>query len=81
MKLLINQDDLETLLFLSFRYALGRSTYVTGEVADLINKHQGCLGTNTKDVIKKDICNAIDKGQAGMQMDVDEWLKLVGNLG
>ncbi len=69
-------DDLETLLFCSFRYALGRSTYIVQDVVNLLSDYSDCLFEQTKIKMKAEIYKAINEGNAGMQMDVDLWAKL-----
>ena len=71
----ITQHELNTLLFYSFRYALGRMSYSTQEVADLLTKYKDVIAPSTKDTIMRDIDWAIEQNRAGMQMDIDLWLK------
>ena len=68
--------DIKTLRLLSFRYALGRASYIVAEVVEE-------LITNWDDMhpyqeqIQKDIQRAIDTDSAGMRMDAKEWMKIL----
>ena len=79
----MNQKDLDTLIICSFRYALGRRTYVVDDVIDLIIKYESKLG----DWIKERICYEISyelerKGYTGlgMEMDKEAWIELLAHL-
>ena len=76
----INNNELDELVFLSFRYALGRRTYITHTVAhDYISKYWDILKDSTKDRIKKEIKEAIEADLAGDSCDIDNW-KTILNL-
>ena len=77
---LVSQKDLDSLLFCSFRYALGRSTYITSVVSELIRDYKSALEDNTVRLIQKEIDSAIAHKRAGMDMDVQEWKKLSEEL-
>lgn len=77
----IEQDELNDMLFMAFRYAFGRSTYVTSLCGDLLIKYRGCLCENTRLCITKEIIKGINDGVYGMDMDRDEWLKVAEKLG
>lgn len=68
--------DLNDMLFYAFRYTLGRMTYSTGTVSDLLLKYQAEITNNNKELIVKEITKAIASNRAGMQMDIDLWLKV-----
>jgi hypothetical protein len=76
----ITLTELDDLIFLSFRYALGRSTYVTHLVADLISKYKECLYSNTINSICNEIIIANGRDNIGDAVDRDIWLKLLGEL-
>ncbi len=73
----MKQIDINELLFYSFRYALGRSTYAVSDVCRLIMKYQDQLTIQTRDLIKKEIRKEENKG---MKMFVDQWLILLNFL-
>ena len=72
--------ELETLLFYSFRYAIGRMTYVVGDICDLLIKHKDKLSKMTKELIIKDILTALHRDMAGREWDRDQWEILVYKL-
>jgi len=89
----MNQADLDTLVICAVRYALGRMTYVVGDVARIaatadISKH-------ARDVIVRDLGEAIDRDNyarssgedalygglpLGMNCDRREWELLYNDL-
>lgn len=70
-----NQD---ILLFCAFRYALGRQTYVVGTVADIIKANWDHMSQGRRDMFRKEIEEAIEKGYAGsVNIDVPEWLSVI----
>lgn len=76
----IIRHDLDNLLSLAFRYALGRRSYVVQEVINLIHCYEHALSPSTIDNMLLFIDKAIESGQAGMQMDVDLWRQLRKHL-
>lgn len=76
----LSSSDLETLLFYSFRYALGHSTYAVSDITQLISDYEFVLQDNTRAIIIEEIKEAVIKGRAGMDMDVREWTKLLEEL-
>lgn len=73
-------DDFNVLAFNAFRYALGRKTYVTAEVSDILIRRQDDLDPHVQDMIAEEIEIAIKRNRAGMPCDVDEWQKLLNVL-
>lgn len=70
-----NQD---VLLFCAFRYALGRQTYVVGTIADIIKANWDHMPQSRRDMFRKEIEEAIEKGHAGsVNIDVPEWLSIL----
>lgn len=80
-KVKIESHELDDLVFCSFRYALGRSTYVTFLVADLIWKYSESLSDNILDKVIDEIDIAIEGKRAGHDsVDVPMWQELALNL-
>jgi len=76
----ISVEELDELLFLSFRYALGRRTYVVSDVASYIMKNKEQLADDT---IWR-ICSEIDQmgeEKLGDPCDVNVWLSVRSSLG
>jgi hypothetical protein len=69
----ISNYNLNMLAISSFRYALGRMTYIVGETADFLNSYKDQLTPNTKALIIREIEEA--KG-LGMKIDEEDWLRL-----
>ena len=76
-KIEINPNELRTLLIYSFRYALGRKTYASQEMVDLVLKHWDFLEEQDIDLILKDIITAIAEQNYGMEMDLAQWQRLL----
>ena len=76
-KIILSNNELSTILICAFRYALGRKSYITGTIADMLLKHWDELKFNDKITMRKEILHAIDTGKAGMDMDVAEWNRVL----
>ena len=76
----ITQEDLRTLLISSFRYALGRRTYIVKDTINIIKKHHAALSQGDNFDLILDIKRAIKNDLAGMDCDVRDWLGLVDFL-
>ena len=86
----MNQDDLDTLVICSVRYALGRMSYVVGDVARIAAT--AAISDHARDVILRDLREAFDRdavrGQdpdalrssLGMECDREEWQGLYKRL-
>lgn len=72
----ISSGELEDLLVCSFRYALGRRSYVSGTIANLLIKYKNNLTKRQQYQICAEINEAIPDGRAGMQMDIHEWIRV-----
>lgn len=73
-----NDCNQDILLFCAFRYALGRQTYVVGSIADIIKANWDHMPQSRRDMFRKEIEEAIEKGYAGsVNIDVPEWLSIL----
>ena len=64
----------EHILFMAFRYALGRQTYAVYEVVKCLKKNWDLLSEHTKQLIRKEIKEAIKNKKAGSEsIDVPLW--------
>jgi len=61
----------------AFRYALGRQTYIVSSVVEDILKNWDNIDNNLKNLIKKEIEEAIEQNRAGMECDIKEWKKIL----
>jgi hypothetical protein len=72
----IPSEDLCSLLICSFRYALGRSTYISFEISELVKKYHHLLSDHEKTQIIKDIESASLHKRIGQACDKLVWLDL-----
>jgi len=75
-----DKQDLEVselTLVASFRYALGRKTYIVSEVVENILKNWASLSLKFKIKIKEEIQEAIKNNNAGSDIDIQEWKKIL----
>lgn len=73
----MNDHDFQTIIICAFRYCLGRTTYVTDEMANILQDNISKLTDNTKAVIIKDIQYSAENNRLGMNCDRVVWLKLL----
>jgi hypothetical protein len=63
------------------RYAIGRMTFASRDVCDIINKHITELSKNTLTVIKQDIEQHTEDNHLGNpKIDAPEWIKTLENI-
>ncbi len=73
---LLEKQDMrvsELTLIASFRYALGRKTYIVAEVVENILKNWDMLSSKAKNKIQEEIKEAIKDDNAGSQIDIEQW--------
>ncbi len=63
----------EEILFYAFRYTLGRMSYAVGTVSECIIKNWDNLTEHTQKIIQKEIKEAIEGDNYGMDMDKTVW--------
>jgi hypothetical protein len=68
-----------TLLLCSFRYALGRRSYMVSTIADMMLDNEDFL-LAYKDQIVDDIERSISMGDIGDSCDKSVWLKVVDKI-
>lgn len=66
----------ESILFWAFRYALGRMTYVTGDVGDTIIANAPRLSNKFMRNVICEIREKEYKNELGMEMDKRKWLEV-----
>jgi DNA replicative helicase MCM subunit Mcm2 (Cdc46/Mcm family) len=67
----------ELTLLASFRYALGRQTFIVSEVVENILANWQILSQNTKDKMKAEIKEVIENNHIGHDMDKEQWNKII----
>jgi len=70
-------EETESMIFYAFRYCLGRMTYAVGTCVDYILNHWDELSVKTKTRIVQEIETALRDHTAGMDMDRDQWQRIV----
>ena len=73
----IETDDDRLVLLSAFRYALGRKTYIPSVIADQIKSCWIDLTESDRNLIKREISEAIERGHAGHKCDVDRWNEIL----
>jgi len=68
------------ILFYAFRYALGRMTYAVHDVASEIIRHAKDIPEGERNNMIREIKEALEKDQAGMDMDRKQWEKVLHEL-
>ena len=85
-KTTISTDDFNTLAICAFRYALGRRTYITSDVAGILGAYINHLDERTLTVILTDYERAYESEKLGIEhafgdkCDRDTWVKLEQRL-
>ncbi len=69
--------ELNTLIICAFRYALGRMSYITGTITDLLIKEKDSIHKDAKQLICKEIRYALEHDEAGMDCDRIRWRGLL----
>lgn len=67
----------DEIVFYAFRYACGRMTYATHDVSEFLISHWYELSPDTREMIVREIGEKIDRGEAGMDCDIESWQKVV----
>lgn len=85
MKHSVDHIDLNSLIINATRYAIGRSSYVTYEMADIIKKYANDLTQPERSLIIRDINREIEYAEKegktlGMDMDHRIWKDTVAFL-
>ncbi|RYC70749.1 hypothetical protein [Spirosoma sordidisoli] len=66
--------------FYAFRYCLGRMTYVVYDMAEYLINHADAIDDKHRALIISEIDAAIEKKQAGWDMDVKQWQRVKARL-
>lgn len=67
----------EEMIMYMFRYTLGRKTYAVSTVSDYLINNWHRFKDYTKEQMIKEIEEAIKRGEAGMQCDIDNWKRIL----
>ena len=73
----VGLDDLNTLSFGAFRYALGRTTYVVDMTCKSLIRNAKHIRRDIRGAISREINTAILLDNAGMECDIIEWRKVL----
>lgn len=66
----------DSILFWAFRYALGRMTYVVGDVGDCIIRNVDVVDEEFKKNVVREIREKEYKNELGMEMDKKCWIEV-----
>lgn len=82
----VSNEDMWTMLLSTFRYSLGRSTYITGVCVDLFKRYKFALTDMQQkqivDEVRREISSADLSGRTvGMVCDHDIWRAFVEEYG
>lgn len=69
----VKPKNLESLLIMSFRYSLERTTYAASMTVEIIKAHKDTLAPWVVDLFLREIAQAIAQNRAGMACDVETW--------
>jgi len=69
--------DKSITLMCAQRYALGRMTYVVGSVTSQIIENWNVFSESDKQVMLKEIKEAIEQDRAGMECDILRWNEVI----
>lgn len=67
----------DSIVFDAFRYCLGRRTYAVSECVEVIVRVWDQIRPKLQHIMKNEIEVAIQSGQAGMDMDVRQWERVL----
>ena len=69
----LNNQESRDMLIYAFRYALGRMTFASLTMSQIIIKNWQDISKGHQKLIQKEIKTAIDDNLGGMEIDVNEW--------
>jgi len=67
----------ENIILYAFRYCLGRQSYAVSEMVEYLLENWKNISEQTKEKIKHEIECAIRSNEAGANIDVKEWKKIL----
>ncbi|SDY97966.1 hypothetical protein [Hymenobacter psychrophilus] len=70
-------SELNDLMVCAFRYALGRRTYATSTVSELVEQHWAGLPVGWRELVHREVREAVAAGCAGDACDVASWKRLL----
>lgn len=73
----MTKDDLNILVFPAMRYALGRKTYIVQLICKTLIRNAKDIRSDIRYRMGEEIACAINEKNAGMEMDVMEWQKVL----
>lgn len=77
LKGLIPVEFQRDLLIYAFRYTLGRMTYAPHTVIGVLRNSWNKISTHDRELIQREIKEAIELGCAGMEFDAKAWATLL----
>lgn len=74
-QIVIDGDDI--VILAATRYALGRASYVVSDVVNFLLNNWNEISERNKNIILRDVKEAINQNLAGMECDVVQWSKIL----
>lgn len=71
--------DKSITLMCAMRYALGRKTYVVSSVTSQIIQNWYVFSKSDKEVMLREIREAIEDNNSGMDCDTKKWVEVINN--
>lgn len=75
--MIIPESEQNEVLHCAFRYALGRATYVSGFVAQLIIAAWPKIPSQWRSLYQSEIRKALESNRAGHEIDRRDWAKIL----
>lgn len=67
----------QLMVIASFRYCLGRSTYIVSDCVEWLKQNWRLIDHHMQRMIKREIREAIKENRYGMQMDKEQWERVL----
>jgi len=76
----INDEQFRDMLIYAFRYALGRATFASKDMSEIIWRNRDGLSNADRDLFCREIRDAIERDHAGHECDKKAWAGLLADL-
>jgi len=76
----INEEQFRDMLIYAFRYALGRATFASKDMSEIIWRNREEISSGDRDLFIREIREAIRRDHAGHECDKKAWADLLEDL-
>lgn len=73
----LTNEEINDLIVYAFRYCLGRRTYAVSTFVEIALKHWPAIQGRNRHLMQKEIREALASDSAGMDMDRQQWQRLL----